>query len=76
MDLHHILIVTIVLTGLWLVLRWGAPVLVIFALIKACSGHWLDALGLFAVATFIEMIKWPSIALGRVLRVHRGTNVG
>ncbi|PZO47800.1 MAG: hypothetical protein DCF16_17220 [Alphaproteobacteria bacterium] len=51
---EHILVVTAALCALYVLMRWGPPLLLLYALARLWVGEWGEAMLAFALACLIE----------------------
>lgn len=73
-----IVVAAAALFALWVLIRWGAPLLLLYALTRACAGDWGQAViaVVFAILIafgngFASWLEWNAHGRDEALRLHR-----
>lgn len=65
MSADHVALLVVALVAGWAVFRWGALILMAYAVWYLCTGQWFFAGFCFVLAGVIEAIKAPAMLLKR-----------
>jgi NhaP-type Na+/H+ and K+/H+ antiporter len=57
MTPEHVLVVAAAFCALWVLFRWGPPLLLLYAVARLWAGAWGEALLAFAFACLIENVN-------------------
>jgi hypothetical protein len=75
---QHVLVVAAALVALWVLLRWGGPLLLLYAVARLWVGEWGEATIAFLFAILIEQanafaswLEWNAHGRDEWLRQHR-----
>lgn len=75
---QHVLVVAAALCALWVLIRWGAPLLLLYAVTRLWVGEWGEAMLAFVFAILIEQgnafaswLEWNAHGRDEWLRQHR-----
>ena len=72
------LVAAAVFLALWVLVRWGSPLLLLYALTRVCVGEWGQAMiaVVFAILIafgngFASWLEWNALGRDEALRLHR-----
>lgn len=73
-----IVVAVAVIFALWLLVRWGSPLLLLYALTRVCVGEWSQAMIAVVFAVLIEIgngfaswLEWNAHGRDEALRLRR-----